>query len=233
MVDQLLRRGDDLDWRKPILGSLEGGRQGAGTPWQWQLVHKVCIRTSANLKQCNPWLIPHLRMVDPLLDGWPTHVWLTHSLTKVFDAKDPAKQDYEPSQSNSCGNLFAPRHQKSALLCENSRSNKCGFCPPEESTLKISLVRGRVFVPDSFWLVRRSEGGGWWWCWATSEKERHSKVMVVGNISIISGNLWEDHDGGQPLHHVGQPVAAISSNAASSSPRTHVRNHLLLLFFLF
>ena len=128
-------------------------------------------------------------MVDPL-DGWPTHGWLTHSLTKVFDAKDPAKRDYEPSQSNSCGNLFAPRHQKSALLCENSRSNKCGFCPPEESTLRVSLVRGRVFVPDSFWLVRRSEGGGWWWSWATSEKERHSKIMVVGNLF---------HDVGQPL----------------------------------
>ena len=78
MVDQLLSGGDDLDWRKPILGSVGGGRQGAGTPWQWQLVHKVCIRTSANLKQCNPWLTPHLRMVDPLLDGWPTG-WLTHS----------------------------------------------------------------------------------------------------------------------------------------------------------
>ena len=170
-------------------------------------------------------------MVDPLMDGWPTARWLTHSLTKVPNAQDPAKRDYEPSQSNSCGNLFAPRHQKSALLCENSRSNKCGFCPPEESTLKISLGRGQVFVPDSFWLVRRSEGGGWWWCWATSEKERHSKIMVVGNKSMMLGKLWEDHDGGQPLHDGGQPLAAISSNSASSSPRTHVR-HLLLYFLL-
>ena len=221
MMDQLLRGGDDLDWRKPILGSVGGGRQGAGTSWQWQLVHKVCIRTSANLKQCNPWLIPHLQMVDPLVDGWPTG-WLTHSPTTVFDAKDSAKRDYEPSQSNSCGNLFAPRHQKSALLCENSRSNKCVFCPPEESTLKISLVRGRVFVPDSFWLVRRSEGGGWWWCWATSEKERHSKIMVVGNISMMVGNLWEDqdagqhlHDGGQHIHDIGQPLRRSRCRATS------------------
>ena len=209
MVDQLLSGGDDLDWRKPILGSLGGGRQGAGTPWQWQLVHKVCIRTSANLKQCNPWLTPHLRMVDPLLDGWPTG-WLTHSWMV-----NPLSDPYSTPRILPSG-IMNPLKATVVATCLPPDTKNLLFCVKTAEATNVVFVRQRnqlwgfplfevefLFLIASGWweevkevddddgqpLRRRDTARSWWWatnpwCWASFEK-----IMMLGNISMMVGNL--------------------------------------------